>query len=118
METWAPGPACVQGQDSLPSGHSQARWEPQYLEARAAPAWTPALGGVIECDIEQATEHRPAKLQVLGVILFPTLKVHNSSTQLSFCNTVENTESQSMKIRSKRNGSQDKHDMVTWPGFL
>lgn len=54
MGSW-PCPTHVQGQDSLPSGHSQARWEPQYLEARAALAWTPALGRVIECDIEQAT---------------------------------------------------------------
>jgi len=54
MGSW-PCPTHVQGQDALASGHSQARWEPQYLEACAAPAWTPVLGGVIECDTEQPT---------------------------------------------------------------
>ena len=33
-----PCPSHVQGQDSLASGHSQAKWETQYLEARTAPA--------------------------------------------------------------------------------
>lgn len=79
MGSW-PCPTHVQGQDALASGHSQVRWEPQYLEARAALAWTPALGGVIECDTEQSTNSAQLSCWFWGVILSPTLK----STQLLY----------------------------------
>ena len=71
MVSW-PCQTRVHEQDSLAFSCPRQGGSLNTERSNAAPAWTSALGGVMESDTKHSSKQHPAELWVSETILFPT----------------------------------------------